>query len=298
MCIPNIIISKCINIAPVRYDGKINHNKFCKLLSKYVHIVPVCPEVSIGLGVPRAPIFLVKKGDRLKIINSSTGEDIYPQIIKFSNKFLKTLTDIDGFILKSKSPSCGVSGTKVYRNENKTGFLFRKRGVFAQQVLKKFPHLPIEDESRLENPYRRHHFLIRIFALAEIKNTCQRLDIFYKKYYFIIKSYGQKKLKHLHQYTRNNDRIAYRRMFLYLLTQLPHKKSVVNTWNEIYDILSLYLDKKRKKEFKSIIVKIINKIITPQEAIKKAQNIYSSIPYRDIRLNKFFFPYPQELLNY
>ena len=58
---PKVLISKCLEFDACRYDGQIITNKYIRTLKKHIDFITVCPEVEIGLGIPRDPIHLKKK---------------------------------------------------------------------------------------------------------------------------------------------------------------------------------------------------------------------------------------------
>ncbi len=160
---PVIIISSCLTGDKVRYNGKSSENQFVVTLSKHVEVIKVCPEVEIGLGVPRKKVFLVKKNG-YALFQEETGKELTREINRFSDSFLSSLKSVDGFLLKSKSPSCGVYyGAKTYKNANRTGYVGRKKGLFAQVVKQRFPFHPVEDEERLKNFYIKFAFLTKIY---------------------------------------------------------------------------------------------------------------------------------------
>ena len=194
---PKIVVSSCLNGENVRYDGKPVDDSLVKTLSKYVEIISVCPEVSIGLPVPREPIIVVKGEKDIKVVNPKTQEDFTERLEYFSQNFIKNLKDIDGFLLKSKSPSCGVSGTKTYKNENGTDFLYRRYGIFAKNIKNAFKYYPVEDELRLKNPDRLLWFLFRIFTLSKIKSLkdVKELGEFHKKHKDLFSLLGKAFLK-------------------------------------------------------------------------------------------------------
>ncbi len=53
---PIVVASQCLGFAAVRYNGVMLEDGFVRALHKHVRFVQVCPEVGIGLGVPRDPI--------------------------------------------------------------------------------------------------------------------------------------------------------------------------------------------------------------------------------------------------
>jgi uncharacterized protein YbbK (DUF523 family) len=190
---PTVVFSSCLLGENVRYDGKNINCPLALNISKYVNVIPVCPEVSIGLSVPRDPIIVVKNGNLLKVVNPKTGEDLTYKLEAFSKEFLSSLGDVDGFFLKAKSPSCGVSGTKTYKNEDGTGFLYRGKGIFGKIVKKYYPYLPVEDENTLKDKDRYFHFVLRIFLFSKIKRikTLEDLYSFHKRYRYIFLLYSR-----------------------------------------------------------------------------------------------------------
>ncbi len=160
---PVLVASSCLTGERVRYDGQNAADHFVIKLSKYVSIIKVCPEVEIGLGIPRKKVFLVKKNS-YALFQEKTGKELTQQLNRFSKKFLSSLKCVDGFLLKSKSPSCGVyHGAKTYKNADRTGYLGRKRGLFAQAVKESFPFHPVEDEKRLKDFHIRFLFLTKLY---------------------------------------------------------------------------------------------------------------------------------------
>ena len=111
---PVVVVSKCITFEPVRWNGQIIASEFVEKLKTYVNFIPVCPEVEIGLGVPRDPVRIVLVNGEKKLLQPATGFDFTDKMIKFSQSFLDSLDAVDGFILKSASPSSGFKNVKVY----------------------------------------------------------------------------------------------------------------------------------------------------------------------------------------
>ncbi|MEO0262890.1 MAG: DUF523 and DUF1722 domain-containing protein [candidate division WOR-3 bacterium] len=202
---PKILFSRCF-FEPVRYDGKIVIDDFVEKLKKFVNYVYLCPEVEISLGVPRPRIIIIQINGEKKLIQPETGKDLTDKMINYIKKIIINLKDIDGAVLKSKSPSCGVLSTKLYKDGNIIG---KTNGFFAEYLKKEFPYLPIEDEKRLKNKEIRNHFLIRIFAYSEIKEiiknpTHKKLLDFHTKYKYLLMTYRQNHLKQLDKIIKDN----------------------------------------------------------------------------------------------
>jgi len=103
----------CLGFEACRYNGEMVDTDWLKELLFKADVVAVCPEVLVGLGVPRKPINLYKKDDRVHVIQDETGLDVTVALEVSSDEFLSTLGDVDAFILKSRSPSCGLGTTKI-----------------------------------------------------------------------------------------------------------------------------------------------------------------------------------------
>jgi uncharacterized protein YbbK (DUF523 family) len=109
---PVVVVSKCVTFESVRWNGQIIASELVEKLKPYVDFVPVCPEVEIGLGVPRNPVRIVLVNGEKRLLQPATGLDFTDKMKKFSESFLNSLDAIDGFILKSGSPSSGFKNVK------------------------------------------------------------------------------------------------------------------------------------------------------------------------------------------
>ena len=117
---PNVVISRCITFEPVRYNAQIISSEFVEKLKPFVNFVPVCPEVEIGLGVPRDPIRIVLVNGERRLMQPSTGLDFTEKMEQFANSYLNSLDEVDGFILKRGSPSSGFKNVKIYPRMEKS----------------------------------------------------------------------------------------------------------------------------------------------------------------------------------
>lgn len=166
---PVVVVSKCLGFAPCRWNGLTIHSAVVERLKAEVHFVTLCPEVEIGLGVPRDPIRLIKQKGEIKLVQPATGRDCTQAAADFVNSYLSGLETVDGFILKEKSPSCGTHRVKIYPGPGQVPLTDRGAGFFGGAVMGKFPHLPIEDEGRLNNDKIREQFLTRVFAVFRFR---------------------------------------------------------------------------------------------------------------------------------
>jgi uncharacterized protein YbbK (DUF523 family) len=162
---PRIVVSRCIDFDACRYNGQVIRFSLREELEPHVDFAPVCPELEIGLGVPRDPIRILERNGR-RLVQPSTGRDLTGDMRRFSDRHLAAIGEVDGFILKSRSPSCGVHDARVHRDETSDEASALGPGMFAERVLDLFPHAAIEDEASLREPDARHRFLTAVFALA------------------------------------------------------------------------------------------------------------------------------------
>jgi uncharacterized protein YbgA (DUF1722 family)/uncharacterized protein YbbK (DUF523 family) len=165
-------ISSCLLGQKVRYDGGHKRDRFATdVLEPFVEWVPLCPEVEIGLGIPRPTIRLERAEDgTARLVMPSAEEDLTPRMKAWAETRVTGLGDLDlcGFILKKDSPSCGMERVKIYdRNDvpARDG-----TGVFAEALLRLAPHLPVEEEGRLNDSRLRENFIARVFAMRRWKD--------------------------------------------------------------------------------------------------------------------------------
>ena len=117
---PCIVVSRCIEFDSCRYDGSKIPSPVVAQLKSHVDCIPVCPEVEIGLGIPRATVRIVRLEGIDHLLQPATGRDVTGEMTVFANRFLDSLAPVDGFILKGGSPTSGTSGVRVYPSAEKS----------------------------------------------------------------------------------------------------------------------------------------------------------------------------------
>jgi uncharacterized protein YbgA (DUF1722 family)/uncharacterized protein YbbK (DUF523 family) len=169
-------VSACLLGDQVRFDGGHKRDRFVTdVLARHVEWVPVCPEVEMGLGTPREPMRLVRVGTGIRMMTTRTGVDHTEGMLAWASGRLRALEgeDLCGYILKSKSPSCGMERVKVY--DAQRGMPARGgRGLFAEALMQRFPALPVEEEGRLADARLRDNFIERVFAYRRLKDLFAR----------------------------------------------------------------------------------------------------------------------------
>jgi uncharacterized protein YbgA (DUF1722 family)/uncharacterized protein YbbK (DUF523 family) len=306
---PRIIISKCIEFDFCRFNSQIIRSEIVSKLKPHVEFLPVCPEVEIGLGVPRDPIRIIEKQKKKYLLQPSTDRDVSQQMSSFAQQFLSEQHNIDGFLLKSQSPSCGTRDVKIYPAVIHSAALRREAGFFGEQVLARFPFLAVEDEMRLQNPIIRHHYLTKIFTLAtfrKVKQTglLQQLLKFHTENKFLLMGYSQKELRILGNVLANQDKQPLDNVFsdyehhLFLaFSKAPRYTSEINVLDHAFGYISQDLSTQEKKFYAGLIEKFRKGQISLSVPINLVRSWVIRFEQPYLLPQTFFQPYPDDLLD-
>jgi uncharacterized protein YbgA (DUF1722 family)/uncharacterized protein YbbK (DUF523 family) len=192
-----IAVSDCLTGSEVRYDGGHKRSSLChEQLAGLFTFRGICPEVAIGMGVPREPIRLV--GDvaapRVRGVRNSSV-DVTDRLQRYASDVLPSLADVAGYVFMKNSPTCGLHRVKVY-SETSGYSNGHGRGVFAAAIVAARPELPVEESGRLEDPVLRENFVTRVFAFAhwqrlvETGITAARLIAFHSAYKYLLMAHS------------------------------------------------------------------------------------------------------------
>ena len=167
---PLIGIGACLAGNPVRYNGETNKpNEYVRNICAQFEIRPFCPEMGIGLGVPRPPIRLVGTEHAVRIVDVKThSHDYTDQIRAYAQQVLEQAPLLCGYILVKGSPSCGYGRVKRYSQEGQH-LASDQNGIFAAALAHADPLLPLEDDGRLNDPGLRESFVTRACAYHDWK---------------------------------------------------------------------------------------------------------------------------------
>jgi uncharacterized protein YbgA (DUF1722 family)/uncharacterized protein YbbK (DUF523 family) len=183
---PRVGISRCLLGDEVRFDGGHKRDRLLvSTLGRFVEWVPVCPELEVGMGVPREPIHLVASptgvpsaGHLVRLLGVESGVDWTSQMAAYSAAKVTELTraGLSGYVLKMNSPSCGMAGVRVHanrqslRSRKQPGSASRTgRGLFAEALVNALPNLPVEEEGRLHDRAMRDNFVERVLAYQRLR---------------------------------------------------------------------------------------------------------------------------------
>lgn len=204
-------VSSCLLGEKVRHDGGSKKQNFITdVLSHYFEFIPTCPEVDIGLGVPRPTIHLIKdpKSPRL-VFTKDHSRDITEKMTRYSKKRCKQLNDVCGYIFKKNSPTCGPD-VKVYQNVPKPPKM--GKGIFFNTFCEQYPLIPVLDEGRLNDPMLRENLIERIYLFSRWQGmvssgvTAKKLVDFHTRHKLALMAHNVSAYKRLGQLIAQLDK--------------------------------------------------------------------------------------------
>lgn len=305
---PLVGVSSCLLGNKVRYDGGHKLDRFlADRLGAFVRFVPVCPEVECGLPVPREAMRLVDTGDGIRLLTQKTLRDITPQMSSWAEMRITSLKKLPlcGFIFKSRSPSSGMKGVKVYTEKGgvtKTGV-----GIFAKLFMEAFPDLPVEDEGRLNDEGIRENFIERLFVVHRWRKmlhegfTRGRLVEFHARHKLLVMAHspaGQTELGRIVASTRETPALIgdYHGKLMQTLALKATVKKNTNVIQHIAGYFKKVLDPREKAELAAVTADYHNglvPLIVPLTLLKHHVMLYGP-PYL---ANQYYLdPHPMELM--
>lgn len=173
-----IAVSDCLKGVECRYNGGHAQDEFVKhQLSQYADFVPFCPEAAV-IGTPRETIRLVDVKGQVRVLGSKSATDYTDGLLDYAKQRVALIAErqVDGAVVKSRSPSCGLERIKVYRESGEWYGSSdpMRQGLFTEQLQKNMPYLAIEEEGRLQDAWLRENFVLQIFSAARWREFMQK----------------------------------------------------------------------------------------------------------------------------
>jgi len=303
-------ISSCLLGKNVRFDSGHKRDRYITdLLGQFVTFVPVCPEVEVGMGVPREAVRLIGDLNNPQMVGTQSEKDWTSKMNDYSRQRVlkKNLAGISGFILKSKSPSCGMERVKVYITPTRA----EKKGVglFAAALIKQFPHLPIEEEGRLNDAALRENFIEQVFAYNRLQClyaepfSRNKIIEFHSAHKYLLLSHSPEYYRRMGQLVANIKKTSppefkrlYEELFIAALKFRTTVRKNSNVLQHIAGFLKKHITKSEKAEIQEAIDDYHNELtplIVPLTLLKHFINKYD-IEY--IRNQYYLNPHPKELM--
>ncbi|MGL5614951.1 MAG: YbgA family protein [Sarcina sp.] len=308
---PLLVVSKCLDNEKCRYNGEACSCKTLEGLKEFADFIDICPEEAIGLGTPRNAIRIVENEGRKFVLDSKTYKDYTKNFTEFAEEVCIDLEHLkpQGFVLKTKSPSCGISDVKIYKNLEKGAAGGKGKGMFGETVCNNFNYLPIEDDGRLKNYSIRENFYTKIFTLAKYRVIEESLDFgklveFHGSNKLLFMTFSQKITKKMGQVVSDGKSVNKKEifqqygMFLNLLFKGNSKfKGYINVFYKILGYFSENLTKDEKQFFLNEIDEF-RKGKIPQKVILTLIESYA-VRFQNQYLLKqsILEPYPKELMD-
>jgi uncharacterized protein YbgA (DUF1722 family)/uncharacterized protein YbbK (DUF523 family) len=260
-------ISACLLGQEVRFDGGHKRDRYITdTLGRFFEWVPVCPEVEMGLGIPRETLRLVGESEEPRLVLFKTGGDITDGMKAWAKARLDAMAKLDllGYILKSDSPSCGMERVRIYRA---TGIPSKDGvGIFARALMDRFPLLPVEEEGRLHDLPLRENFVERVFCHRRWRDliasglTRGKLVTFHTAHKLLMLAHSPKHYTELGRLVANAKELplkeietCYGELFMAGLKVKATAKKHTNVMHHILGYLKRGLDPKYKAELLTVI---------------------------------------------
>jgi len=303
-----IAISSCLLGAEVRYDGGHKHNAYItQTLGRYFEYTPYCPEVAIGLGIPRPTIQLVQVGDGVRVRGSKDPQlDVTQQLQDYAQRVVPALSGICGYIFKRASPSCGMERVKVYKDGNLFG---TDRGVYAAAIMQALPDLPVEEEGRLMDPVLRENFIERVFVyhrwqqLLRSGLTPAKLVQFHTIHKYILLAHDEPTYRELGQWvaqagSTDLDEMAsrYFRHLMQALSKPATRKTHTNVLMHIMGYIKNSLTADDKQELLEVLEKYRVGQVPLIVPITLLKHYLRRFPDEYVQQQVYLNPHPDELM--
>lgn len=301
-------LSSCLFGTECRYDGGHKRDDFVvDRLSKYAEFSLYCPEDEL-FSHPRESLRLLLEDGEIRVVGNSSKKDVTKGLKDKSQELCNRikLDDLDGFVLKSKSPSCGLERVKLYLPNGMS--TANVSGVFAKAIADSLPLLPLEEEGRLQDMWLRENFLMRVYAYFDVKNLqknssklAEIID-FHTSYKYLILSKSQKHYKLLGKVVANGQNLPFKEVldsyFLLFCEAISLKSSKGKTLNVLEHMAGFFkneLTKGEKKEIQKSFEEFKDGIIPLIVPIKLLELYINKHEISYLQNQKFLNPYPSEL---
>ncbi len=303
-------LSTCLLGQKVRFDGQHKHDRYITdILGQYFRFVPICPEVEVGMGVPREAVRLEGDVNAPRMIGSRTGEDWTDRMNTYSRKRVgqRDLSDIRGYILKKDSPSCGMERVKLYHT---SGGAERKAvGLYAKALLDQLPLLPVEEEGRLNDIRIRDNFIVRVFAYDRLRKLFQAgwkrkaVVAFHTAHKYLIMAHSPthytemgRLVAAISKYTPAEFRDAYSRAFMEALKVKSTTKKNVNVLQHIMGYLKHHLTPDEKASVNSVIEDYHKELVPLVVPLTLIKHYVEKFDVGYIADQVYLNPHPKELM--
>ena len=305
----NVGVSACVVGDKVRYDG--GHKKsgyVANYLGDVFKLKPVCPEVGMGMSVPRPPIRIVEHGESHVLVDAKDNTIDYTDTLNgFYTKQSSQFAELDGYIFCAKSPTCGVHRIKVYDDD---GNLMHRKGVglFAQSVMRDYPHLPVEEDGRLNDPGLRESFITKVYVHHRFRHevlsqpSIAALVGFHSRHKFLVMAYSPKAYQSLGRLVAKTKETGletsfdqYLSIIMSTLSKPTNRKKHTNVLMHLQGFFKKQLSSDDKQELCEQIDKYRLGYLPLMAPITLLQHYLKRYPNDYLQEQVYLAPYPEQL---
>ena len=302
-------VSSCLLGEEVRFDGGHKRDAYLTgTLASYFDFVPFCPEAAVGLGIPRQPIRLVRRGASVRAVGVKTPElDPTDQLAAYAETTTGQLSHISGYIFKKASPSCGMERVKVY---NEKGMPEQNGvGIYAGVLMQRLPLLPVEEEGRLGDAVLRENFIERVFVYHRWQQmmrdglTASELVDFHSDHKYLILAHDQEAYRQLGRLVADAGKSDLERLaadYVALLMQTLKRPATtrqhVNVLQHLLGYLKKHLDTLDREELLETIEQYRQGLLPLIVPITLIRHHFRRNPDPYVLRQYYLSPHPKELM--
>lgn len=302
-------ISSCVLGQKVRFDGGHKGSNFVKHhLAKVFELSPICPEVGMGMPVPRPTIHVREINQHARLTDTKTGEKDHTQALQdFFDATRPVIPEFDGYILAAKSPTCGMERIKVYNEQGE--LLHRKgQGMYAQRLIQNFPNLPVEEDGRLNDQGLRESFIVRVYAHHEFRRQVleqpklNALIKFHSRYKFLVLAFHPESYQALGQLVAEASKQPldtvlqeYLSLLMNALNRTSSRRKHTNVLMHLQGFFKKQLNKQDKHELNEQILKYRSGYVPLMAPVTLLKHHLQHHPNGYLEQQVYFQPYPEEL---
>jgi len=306
-------VSSCLLGATVRFDGGHKRSDFLvDTLGSFVEFVPVCPEVEVGLGVPRETLRLVRDSNTAhatRLVTNKTGIDHTDKMNSYAEHRVIALggEELSGYVLKKDSPSCGMERVRVY---GASGMPTRDgSGLFAAALIRRYPSLPIEEEGRLSDPHLRENFIERVFAYRRLRSffssrwTLGGLVQFHTAHKLTLMAHSPRAYSELGRFVADAKRLVrdevperYKFAFMAALKKLATTARHTNVLHHMLGYLRPHLDRDSRDELVTLLDDYRRGLVPLVVPISLFRHYVRKFEISYLRGQVYLEPHPKELM--
>lgn len=303
-------ISTCLLGQPVRFNGGHKKSSYCvDTLSEFFEFTPFCPEMAIGLGVPRETIRVVfnRQTEATTVENQAGTANHQPALSQFADTVLDNHSELCGYVVMKDSPSCGMERVKRF---NEKGNLQdnRGKGAFTERLVEACPWLPVEESGRLNDPNLRENFILRVIALHDFKTNVEAklspkaLIDYHARYKYTLMAHSQVTYKELGRLLSSLKTVdlaevaeLFKQRFMMALAKPAGRKGNTNALMHIQGYLKRDLAKSDKQRLSDVIIQYRRGEIPLSAPMTLLSFLLEQHPNDYVLSQRYLHPYPEKL---